>query len=74
MGGVCNPIQGGGALDDASTPGTPAGSIAASTHGGTYNHVAAAGGAWGGERGAAVKCRTSLPRRRSAGDRSPVAV
>jgi len=38
-------LQGGGALGDASTPGTPAGSIAASAHGGTYSHVAVAGGA-----------------------------
>ena len=36
-------IQGGGALGDASTPGTPAGSIAASAHGGMYSHVAVAG-------------------------------
>jgi len=38
-------LQGGGALGDASTPGTPAGSIAANAHGGTYSHVAVAGGA-----------------------------
>jgi len=38
-------LQGGGALGDASTPGTPAGSIAASAHGGTYSHIAVAGGA-----------------------------
>jgi len=53
--GSCVPypgLLGGGALGDASTPGTPAGSIAASAHGGTYSHVAVAGGAWGGERGA----------------------
>jgi len=36
-------LQGGGALGDASTPGPPAGSIAASAHGGTYSHVAVAG-------------------------------
>ena len=35
------------------TPGTPAGSIAASAHGGTYSHVAVDRGASGGERGAA---------------------
>ena len=38
-------FQGSGALGDASTPGTPAGSIAASAHGGTYSHIAVAGGA-----------------------------
>ena len=46
-------LQGGGALGDALTPGTPAGSIAASAHGGTYSYVAVEGGALGGERGAA---------------------
>jgi len=51
---VCNPIQGGGTLDDASTPGTPAGYIAASAHGGTYNHVAAAG--WSVGRGEGCRC------------------
>jgi len=38
-------LQGGNALGDASTPGTPAGSLPASAHGGTYSHVAVAGGA-----------------------------
>jgi len=38
-------LQGGSELGDASTPGTPAVSIAASAHGGTYGHVAVAGGA-----------------------------
>ena len=47
-------IRGGGALGDASTPGTPAGSIAARAHGGTYSHVAVAKGTKGGERGAAA--------------------
>jgi len=47
-------LQGGGALGDASIPGTPAGSMASSTHGGTCSHVAVAGGAWGGERGGAA--------------------
>jgi len=37
-------LEGGGALGEASTPGTPAGSIAASAHGGTYSHVAMAAG------------------------------
>jgi len=32
-------LQGGGALGDALTPGTPAGSIAASAHGGTSSYV-----------------------------------
>jgi len=36
--------SGGGALGDASTPGTPASSIAASAHRSTYRHVAVAGG------------------------------
>jgi len=42
-------LQNGGALCDTSTPGTPACSMTASTHGGTYRHVAGAGGAWDGE-------------------------
>ena len=46
-------LQGGGALGDALTQGTPAGSLAASAHGGTYSHVAVVGGASGGDRGAA---------------------
>ena len=59
-------LQGGGALGDASTPGTPAGSIAASAHGGTYSHVAVAGGTWGGERGAAASTAAAAARRRRA--------
>ena len=59
-------LQGGGALGDASTPGTPAGSIAASAHGGTYSHVAVAGGTWGGERGAAAATAAAAARRRRA--------
>ena len=43
-------LQGSGALRDALTPGTQAGSIAASAHGGAYSHVSVAGGAWGGKR------------------------
>ena len=54
-------LQGGGALGDASTPGTPAGSIAASARGGTYSHVAVAGGAWGRERGTAAATARRLP-------------
>jgi len=56
-------LQGAGALRDASTPCTPAGSMAASTHGGTYSHVAVAGGAWGRERGAAVATAAAASRR-----------
>jgi len=59
-------LQGGGALDDASTPGTPAGFMAASTPGGTYSHVAVAGGAWAGERGAATATAEGAARRRRA--------
>ena len=59
-------LQGGGALGDASTPGTPAGSMAASTHGGTYSHVAGAGGAWGGETGAAAATAEAAAGRRGA--------
>jgi len=59
-------LQGGGALGDASIPGTPAGSMAARTHGGTYSHVAVAGGAWGGERGAAAAAAAAAARRRGA--------
>ena len=59
-------LQGGGALGDASTVGTPAGSIAASAHGGTYSHVAVAGGTWGGERGAAAATSAAAARRRRA--------
>ena len=59
-------LQGGGALGNASTPGTPAGSIAASAHGGTYSHVAVAGGAWGRERGAAAATAAAAARLRRA--------
>ncbi|OSX76100.1 hypothetical protein BU14_0207s0019 [Porphyra umbilicalis] len=52
------------ALDvPGGTPGTPAGSIAASAHGGTYIHVAVAGGAWGRERGAAAATAAAAARR-----------
>jgi len=37
-------IRGGAALGDASTPGTPASSVAESAHGGTCSHVAVAKG------------------------------
>jgi len=46
-------LQGGGSLGDALTQGTPAGSMAASAHGGTYSHVAVVGRASGGQRDAA---------------------
>ena len=59
-------LQGGGALGDASTPGTPADSIAASAHGGTYSHVAVAGETWGGQKGAAAKTAAAAARRRRA--------
>jgi len=59
-------LQGGGALGDASTQGTPAGSMAASAHVGTYSHVAVVGGAWGGERGVASATAAAAARRRRA--------
>jgi len=59
-------LQSGGALGDASTPGTPADSIAASAHGGTHSHVAVAGGAWGEERGAAAATAAAAARRGGA--------
>jgi len=59
-------LQGVGALDDALTLGTPAGSMAASAHGGTYSHVAVLRGASGGERGAASATAAEAARRRRA--------
>jgi len=59
-------LQGGGALGDTSTPGTPADSIATSAHGGTYSHVAVAGETWGGEKGAAAGTAAAAARRRRA--------
>jgi len=59
-------LQGGGALGDALTLGTPAGTMAASAHGGTYSHVAEGGGAWGGEGGAASATAAAATRRRRA--------
>jgi len=59
-------LQGSGTLGDASTPGTPAGSIAASAHGGTYRHAAVAGRMWCGERGAAAATAAAAARRRRA--------
>jgi len=40
--------------------------MAASTHGGTYSHVAVAGGAWGRERGAAAAAAAAAARRLGA--------
>jgi len=59
-------LQGGGALGDASTLGTPAGFADASAHGTSYNHVAEVKGAWGGERGAASATAAAAARRRRA--------
>jgi len=59
-------LQGCGALGDVSIPRTPAGSMAASTHGGTCSHVAVAGGAWGGERGGAAATAAAAARWRGA--------
>jgi len=59
-------LQSGGALGDASTPGTLADSTAASAHGGTYSHVAVAGETWGGEKGAAAGTAAAAARRRRA--------
>jgi len=46
--------------------GKPAGSMTASTHGGTRSHVAMAGGVWAGERGAAAAAAAAVARRRGA--------
>ena len=59
-------LRGGGALGDALTPGTQAGSIAASAHGGAYSPVSVAGGAWGGKRGAASATAAAAACRRRA--------
>jgi len=59
-------LQGAGALGEASTPYTPAGCMAASTHGDTYSHVAVAGGAWGEEKGSAAATAAAAARRRGA--------
>jgi len=59
-------LKGGSALGDASTPGTPAGSIAASALGGTYSHAAVAGRTWGGKRGFAAAAAAAAARRRRA--------
>jgi len=53
----------GGALGEASTPGTPAGSMAASARGGTYSHVTLVGGVLGGESGVASATAVAAPRR-----------
>jgi len=59
-------LQGGGVLGDALKPGMPAGSMAASAHGGTYSHVAVVGGASGGKMGAASATAAAAARRRRA--------
>jgi len=59
-------LQGGGTLGDASTPGTPADSIAASAHGGTYSHVTVTEETWGGEKGAAAGTAAAAACRRRA--------
>jgi len=59
-------LEGGSALGDASIPGTPAGSMAASVREGTYSHVAVVGGASGGERGSASATAAAAARRRRA--------
>jgi len=59
-------LQSAGALSDASTPGTPAGSTAASAHTSTYSRVAVAGGTRGGERGPATVTAAAAARRRRA--------
>jgi len=56
-------LPGGG---DASIPGTPAGSMAASVRGDTYSDVAVEGGASGGERGAASATAAAAARQRRA--------
>ena len=59
-------LQGGGALGDATIPGTRAGSIAASARGSTYSNVGVAGGARGGETGAAAATAAGVAHRRRA--------
>jgi len=59
-------VQEGGALGDALKPGTPAGSIAASAHGGIYSHVAVAGRTWGRKRGASAATAAAVASRRRA--------
>jgi len=51
-------LQGAGALGDASTPGTPAGSRVASAHGGTCSLVAVVRGAWLREKGCRLRHRS----------------
>ena len=61
-------LQGAGALGDASTPGTPAGSRVASAHGGTCSLVAVVRGAWLREKGCRLRHRSGggLPALRDA--------
>jgi len=55
--------QGRGALGDAPKPGTTAGSVVVSAHGGTYSHAAVTGGTWGEKDGAASSTAAAAPRR-----------
>lgn len=57
-------LKSAGALGDASKPGMPADSVAASTHGRTDSHVTVAGGLRGTERAAAAAIATEAARRR----------
>jgi len=59
-------LQGRSALGNASTTGTPAGSMAASTPEGTYSHADVTMGARGGERGADSATAAAAARRRGA--------
>jgi len=59
-------LPGGGALGDASITGSPAGSMAASTHGATCSHISVAGGAWGGGMGGAAATAAAAARWRGA--------
>jgi len=59
-------FQGGGAIGGASTPVTPAGSMAASALRGTDSYVAVVRRVWGVERGAASATAAAAARRRRA--------
>jgi len=59
-------LRRGGALGCASKPCTPAGSMAAKSHGGTYSHDAVAESACGGERCAAAATAAAAARQRRA--------
>jgi len=59
-------LRRGGALGGASKQCTPAGSMAARSHGGTYSHDAVAESAGGGERCAAAATAAAAARQRRA--------